>query len=188
LRAFDREKINSLQLKSTGMEFASEMVLRASQAKLRMAEVPTTLRPDGRDRAPHLRSFKDGWRHIHILLFSQERLMAVYIPTIAVGLTMCLGVWFRNILGGWWEGASVIIAAAEDANDKYSTTIELQNITFKDIDVVGIRASCGCLTDIEYPFKLKPFSPTKINFRDPPKGATVEFFINHASSRLIWVF
>jgi glycosyltransferase involved in cell wall biosynthesis len=64
LRAFDREKFNSLQLKSTGMEFASEMVLRSSQAKLRIAEVPTVLRPDGRDRAPHLRSFRDGIRHL----------------------------------------------------------------------------------------------------------------------------
>jgi glycosyltransferase involved in cell wall biosynthesis len=68
LRAFDREKINSLQLKSTGMEFASEMALRASQAKLRMAEVPTTLRADGRDRPPHLRSFRDGLRHLFVLL------------------------------------------------------------------------------------------------------------------------
>ena len=72
LRAFDREKMVALQLQSTGMEFASEMVLRASQAKLRMAEVPTTLRPDGRDRAPHLRSFRDGIRHIHCMLLNSN--------------------------------------------------------------------------------------------------------------------
>ncbi|XZE22575.1 glycosyltransferase family 2 protein [Pirellulaceae bacterium SH449] len=72
LRAFDREKINNLKLKSTGMEFASEMVLRASQARLGMAKIPTTLGPDGRNRAPHLRSFTDGTRHL-LLLFNRLR-------------------------------------------------------------------------------------------------------------------
>ena len=53
---------------SGGMEFASEMIVKASLAKLRIGEVPTTLRPDGRSRAPHLRSFRDGWRHLRFLL------------------------------------------------------------------------------------------------------------------------
>ena len=52
------------------MEFASEMVLRASQARIRTTEIPITLHPDGRDRAPHLRSFRDGLRHLAILLGS----------------------------------------------------------------------------------------------------------------------
>ena len=50
------------------MEFASEMIVKASLADLRISEVPTTLRPDGRSRAPHLRSFRDGWRHLRFLL------------------------------------------------------------------------------------------------------------------------
>ncbi|GIW97429.1 MAG: hypothetical protein KatS3mg111_0762 [Pirellulaceae bacterium] len=67
LRAFDRQKILGLGLGSSGMEFASEMILRASQARLAMAELPTTLRPDCRDRRPHLRSMRDGLRHLRLL-------------------------------------------------------------------------------------------------------------------------
>ena len=50
------------------MEFASEMVVKASPARQKISEVPTTLQPDGRDRPPHLRSFRDGWRHLRFLL------------------------------------------------------------------------------------------------------------------------
>lgn len=68
LRGFDRAAIRRLQLHSTGMEFASEMVVKATLAGLRITEVPTTLSPDGRDRPPHLRSWRDGWRHLRFLL------------------------------------------------------------------------------------------------------------------------
>jgi glycosyltransferase involved in cell wall biosynthesis len=70
LRAFDRQKIVSLNLSCGGMEYASEMMLRASQAGLRMAEIPITLHPDARNRAPHLRSVRDGLRHLAILFCS----------------------------------------------------------------------------------------------------------------------
>jgi len=68
LRGFRRDSILSLDLTSLGMEFASEMVVKASLRRLRMAEVPTTLSPDGRSRPPHLRSWRDGWRHLRFLL------------------------------------------------------------------------------------------------------------------------
>lgn len=68
LRGVDRAAIRRLNLCCPGMEFASEMVLKASLNGLRIKEVPTTLRPDGRDRAPHLRSWRDGWRHLRLLL------------------------------------------------------------------------------------------------------------------------
>lgn len=68
LRGFDRQAMLGLQLASPGMEFASEMVVKASLAGLCITEVPTTLSPDGRDRAPHLRSWRDGWRHLRFLL------------------------------------------------------------------------------------------------------------------------
>ena len=64
LRAFDRERINALHLRSTGMEFATEMVIRAQQNNLRITEIPITLHPDGRDRRPLLRSVRDGLRHL----------------------------------------------------------------------------------------------------------------------------
>ena len=68
IRAFRKEAIVDLGLRAGGMEFASEMIVKASLANLRISEVPTTLRPDGRSRAPHLRSFRDGWRHLRFLL------------------------------------------------------------------------------------------------------------------------
>src|SRR5262249_7307598 len=68
LRGFRKESYERLGLNTTGMEFASEMVVKASLHKQRISEVPTTLSPDGRDRPPHLRSFRDGWRHLRFLL------------------------------------------------------------------------------------------------------------------------
>ncbi len=85
LRGFDAAAIRSLHLQSPGMEFATEMVAKAAFAKLNVAEVPTTLRPDGRDRAPHLRTWRDGWRHLRfMLLFSPAWLF------IAPGLFLLL--------------------------------------------------------------------------------------------------
>ena len=68
LRGFRRDAVLSLALTSTGMEFASEMIVKATLRKLQITEVPTTLSPDGRSRAPHLRSWRDGWRHLRFLL------------------------------------------------------------------------------------------------------------------------
>lgn len=71
LRGFSREAISRLSLVSPGMEFATEMVAKAARGGLKITEVPTTLSPDGRDRPPHLRTWRDGWRHlIFMLLFS----------------------------------------------------------------------------------------------------------------------
>ena len=73
LRAFSREKILQLDLRTTGMEFASELIVKAQLAGLRFAEVPVTLRPDGRNRPPHLRSWRDGFRHLSFLLLHRVR-------------------------------------------------------------------------------------------------------------------
>jgi glycosyltransferase involved in cell wall biosynthesis len=68
LRGYNREKILSLNLQTNGMEYASEMIVKATLNKLNITEVPTTLDKDGRSRPPHLRSFRDGWRHLKFLL------------------------------------------------------------------------------------------------------------------------
>ena len=95
LRGFSREAMQRLGLVSPGMEFASEMVAKAALAGLPLEEVPTTLRPDGRDRPPHLRTWRDGWRHLRFLLLFCPRWLFLY-P--GVGL-MLLG------LGGFLLGA-----------------------------------------------------------------------------------
>ena len=78
LRGFSREAALRLDLQTTGMEFASEMVVKATLAQLRIAEVPTTLSPDGRSRPPHLRSWRDGWRHLRFLLLYSPRWLFLY--------------------------------------------------------------------------------------------------------------
>src|SRR4030095_10266447 len=73
LRGFSREAALRMDLRTTGMEFASEMIVKAVLNKMRVAEVPTTLSPDGRSRSPHLRSWRDGWRHLRFLLLYSPR-------------------------------------------------------------------------------------------------------------------
>jgi hypothetical protein len=88
LRGFGREAILGLDLQAQGMEFASEMVVKATIANLRIAEVPTTLSPDGRGRPPHLRSWRDGWRHLRFLLLYCPRWLFLYpgVGVFAAGL------------------------------------------------------------------------------------------------------
>jgi Glycosyl transferase family 2 len=99
MRGFSRAAIRSLSLRSPGMEFASEMVIRAAQQKLRIGEVPTSLRPDGRGRRPHLRTWRDGWRHLRfMLLFSPLWLFAIPgVLSTAVGLFLTLAVAFTRM-------------------------------------------------------------------------------------------
>ncbi len=78
LRAFRKEAIDHLGLRTLGMEFASEMVVKASTFGLRVTEIPTTLAPDRRDRAPHLRTWRDGWRHLRFLLLYSPRWLFLY--------------------------------------------------------------------------------------------------------------
>ncbi len=78
LRGFRKDAIVALDLQTTGMEFASEMVVKATLNKMRMTEVPTTLSPDGRSRPPHLRSWRDGWRHLRFLLMYSPRWLFLY--------------------------------------------------------------------------------------------------------------
>jgi glycosyltransferase involved in cell wall biosynthesis len=73
LRGFRKEAIQSLELQSRGMEFALEMLIKAKMHGLRIIEVPTTLSPDGRDRAPHLRRYRDGWRSLRFYLLMSPR-------------------------------------------------------------------------------------------------------------------
>ena len=94
LRGFNAARIRELDLRTTGMEFASEMVVRSALAGLRIEEVPTTLKPDGRSRPPHLRTWRDGWRHLKFLLMYNPRWLFV-IP----GLSLCgLGVLLAALL------------------------------------------------------------------------------------------
>jgi glycosyltransferase involved in cell wall biosynthesis len=79
LRALTRESYERLGLRTTGMEFASELVVKASASGLRIEEVPITLHPDGRSRPPHLRTWRDGWRHLRFMLTLSPR-YTLFLP------------------------------------------------------------------------------------------------------------
>jgi glycosyltransferase involved in cell wall biosynthesis len=84
LRAFRLEAIRNLELQSEGMEFASEMVVKATLADLRISEVPATLSPALRTRGPHLRPWRDGWRHLRFLLLYSPRWLFLYPGLVAI--------------------------------------------------------------------------------------------------------
>ncbi|MGE0405783.1 MAG: glycosyltransferase family 2 protein [Candidatus Korobacteraceae bacterium] len=93
LRAFSKDAFQRMGLQTTGMEFASEMVVKATLFKLKIAEVPTSLSPDGRSRPPHLRSWRDGWRHLRFLLLYSPRWLFLYPGAVLFVLGAALGLW-----------------------------------------------------------------------------------------------
>jgi hypothetical protein len=78
LRGFSRTAADKMDLTTTGMEFASEMVVKSSLIGLKICEVPTTLKPDGRSRIPHLKTWRDGWRHLKFLLMYSPKWLFFY--------------------------------------------------------------------------------------------------------------
>jgi hypothetical protein len=86
LRGVDRAATLKLGLRAPGMEFASEMIVKATLAGWRIVEVPTVLSPDGRSRAPHLRSWRDGWRHLRFLLMMSPRWLMLYPGACLIGV------------------------------------------------------------------------------------------------------
>ncbi|WP_112272227.1 glycosyltransferase family 2 protein [Lentzea terrae] len=115
IRAFRRDRMLELGLRTSGMEFASEMVVRSALHHRKIVEVPTTLRPDGRSRAPHLRTWRDGWRHLRFLLAFSPRWL-LYYPSVAFGAVGLLGLLWLSIgpveIGGVGFGLQSMLAFA----------------------------------------------------------------------------
>jgi hypothetical protein len=80
-----------MDLRTTGMEFASEMVIKATLMNMKIIEVPTTLSPDGRSRAPHLRPYRDGWRHLRFMLLFSPNWLFLYPGLFLMALGLLLG-------------------------------------------------------------------------------------------------
>ncbi len=115
LRGFDRAAILSLDLQTQGMEFASEMVIKATVSRLRLTEVPTTLSPDGRSRPPHLRSWRDGWRHLRFLLLFSPRWLFLYpgVAALVAGLAVmaCLLPGPKSLFGATFDIHTLLYAS-----------------------------------------------------------------------------
>lgn len=94
IRAFRKQSFERMDIRSSGMEFASEMVVKATLLQMTLGEVPTTLSPDGRGHPPHLRTWHDGWRHLRFLLMYSPRWLFLYpgIASILLGLSVCIAL------------------------------------------------------------------------------------------------
>jgi glycosyltransferase involved in cell wall biosynthesis len=109
LRGFSADAFKRMDLRTTGMEYASEMVVKATLRGMKIAEVPTTLTPDGRGRKPHLRPWRDGWRYLRFMLMYSPRWLFLIPGMIAI----CAGL----LLGGWlWNGPKRIGGIALDVH------------------------------------------------------------------------
>lgn len=93
MRGFSKAAVTKMDLRTTGMEFASEMVVKATLHGMRIAEVPTTLSPDGRSRPPHLRSWRDGWRHLRFMLLYSPRWLFFYPGVLLMLMGVLTGLW-----------------------------------------------------------------------------------------------
>jgi len=130
LRGFNAQRIRALGLSTSGMEFASEMVVRSALADYQLTEVPTTLSKDGRSRPPHLRTWRDGWRHLRFLLIYSPRWLFLYpgLVLLAVGSLGVVALFpgqFR--LGGVALDINTFVVAC------IALLIGIQSITFAAI-------------------------------------------------------
>jgi glycosyltransferase involved in cell wall biosynthesis len=116
LRGFSKEAIRKMELRTTGMEFASEMVVKATVFKMRITEVPTMLSPDGRSRPPHLRSWRDGWRHLRFLLLYSPRWLFLNPGIILMVTGLIIAIWLlpgpRTVRGVTFDVATLLYAMA----------------------------------------------------------------------------
>lgn len=127
LRGFRRDAVIGLDLRTIGMEYASEMIVRAALHGLKIAEVPVTLSPDGRGRKPHLHPWRDGWRHLRFLLLYSPRWLYLY-PGLAM---IVLGIFIAALL---LPGPVMIAGVGLDVHTllvgAMSLLIGVQSITF----------------------------------------------------------
>jgi hypothetical protein len=105
LRGFTREAFEKMDLKTTGMEFASEMVIKSTLKGLKISEVPVTLHPDGRSRPPHLKPWRDGWRHLRFMLLYSPRWLFLVpgLVLLALGGALAAVLAVQNITIGGME-------------------------------------------------------------------------------------
>jgi glycosyltransferase involved in cell wall biosynthesis len=114
LRGFSKAAYERMEVRTTGMEFASEMVVKATLLRMRIIEVPTTLQKDGRSRPPHLRSWRDGWRHLRFLLLFSPRWLFLYPGALLMLIGLIAGAWLmpgpRVVAGIGFDAQTLLYA------------------------------------------------------------------------------
>jgi glycosyltransferase involved in cell wall biosynthesis len=145
LRGFDKAAIQALYLVTPGMEFASEMIVKSLQAQLRVAEVPTTLGKDGRDRPPHLNTWRDGWRHLRFLLLYSPRWLFLYPGVVLTVLGLVQLLYAQLVPPGtlaWPSGIHTQLLAAA------ATVLGYQTMLFA---MAAVLARHGARLDAPHP-------------------------------------
>ncbi len=115
MRGFRKDACERMELRTTGMEFATEMIVKATLLKMQIAEVPTTLAPDGRSRPPHLRTWRDGWRHLRFFLLYSPRWLFFYPGLALMIVGSLLGLWLLpspRVIGGITVDVHTMVYAA----------------------------------------------------------------------------
>jgi glycosyltransferase involved in cell wall biosynthesis len=112
LRAFDREAVQSLNLRCSGMEFASEMVIKSSLMDLSMAEIPTNLRPNPPGRTPHLKTWRDGWRHLKFMLSFSPKYSLLSISALLLLMAVAFVISFVLQLTPFTGPNTLVFAAS----------------------------------------------------------------------------
>ncbi len=127
LRGFSKAAITKMDLRAVGMEFASEMVVKATLFGMRIAEVPATLSADGRNRPPHLRSWRDGWRHLRFLLLYSPSWLFLFPGAFLIAVGLAVGLWLfpgpRTVRGVTLDVHTLLYAAV-------ATVIGFQAVVF----------------------------------------------------------
>ena len=154
-RGFSRAAFSRMSLRSTGMEFASEVVMKASCLRLRITEVPTTQFPAGRSGPPHLRTWRDGWRHLRLMLLHSPRWLFFYPGALLVLAGLITGAWLlpgpRTVGGVTFDIHTLLYAAT-------AVALGFQSITFAAFaKIYAIRE--GLLPeDARFEWLLRPVS------------------------------
>jgi glycosyltransferase involved in cell wall biosynthesis len=116
LRGFRKDAYERMGLRTTGMEFATEMVVKSTLLEMRVAEVPTTLSPDGRNRPPHLRTWRDGWRTLRFFMLYSPRWLFLYPGMILMMAGFGMGLWLlpapRTVGSVTFDAHTLVYAAA----------------------------------------------------------------------------
>jgi len=146
LRGFSKEAFIRMDLRTTGMEFASEMVIKATLMKMKIAEVPTTLSPDGRSRPPHLRPYRDGWRHLRFMLLFSPNWLFLY-----PGITLMLA---GLILGGFLIGGPLFVADIRLGIDTLIYSAAMVEIGFQAI-LFAVLSKAYAIQESLYPPSLR---------------------------------
>ena len=173
LRGFTKAAIEKMSLQTTGMELASEIVIKSSILGMKVCEVPTTLSPDGRDRPPHLRSFHDGWRHLRFLLIYSPTWLFLYPGLIlfVVGSVVSLALFFGPVNIGF-------------RYIDFHTFIATGTLMFLGLNMI----SFATITRVyAYENGLLPIAPrffSLFKYINLERGLTIGFLITHHRNNL----